>query len=158
MPPSKIRWTQDVWNPTTGCSKLSEGCKNCYAERMANRLFHMGKHKYRNNFQLTIHDSPRYLHLPLRKKRPTIYFVDSMSDLFHKNVPLAFIRKVFTVMNQATQHLFLLLTKRPERLQELSRQVTFTANIWLGVTVELPKYYFRIDLLRNTPAHVNSFP
>ena len=115
---SKIEWTECTWNPVTGCTKISPGCLNCYAERMARRLQAMGQPNYRNGFRLTLH--PHMLELPLRWRQPRSIFVNSMSDLFHKDVPLDFIEKVFDVMRRAPQHRFQILTKRSERLKGLS--------------------------------------
>ncbi len=127
-----------------------EGCKHCYAERMARRLHAMGQKNYRNGFKLTCH--PESLDLPLRWKKPQIIFVNSMSDLFHEDVPLDFIQSVFTTMRQAKQHLFQVLTKRDERLVELSPVLDWPENVWMGVTVESHDYQDRIDCLRKTGA------
>lgn len=147
---STIEWTESTWNPVTGCTKISHGCKNCYAERMAKRLFAMGQKNYRNGFKLTL--QPHMLELPLRWKKPQTIFVNSMSDLFHKNVPLDYIQSVFDVMRRAHWHRFQVLTKRAERLEELAPQLEWTTNIWMGVSVESQKYVSRIDNLRNTGA------
>jgi protein gp37 len=149
---SAIEWTQATWNPLTGCNKVSQGCKHCYAERMASRLQAMGQPHYQNGFQLTLH--PDALELPLHWKQPRTIFVNSMSDLFHDDVPLSFIRQVFEVMGQASQHRFQVLTKRSERLWELSPQLPWQSNIWMGVSVELARYTCRINDLRMTGAHV----
>lgn len=149
---SAIEWTEATWNPVTGCSKVSPGCKHCYAERMALRLQAMGAANYRNGFKLTLHEHA--LNLPLTWRKPQTIFVNSMSDLYHKEVPLAFITKVFAVMRLADWHRFQLLTKRAERLAELSPKLPWAPNIWQGVTVEHPDYAYRIDLLRQTAAHV----
>jgi len=149
---SKIEWTECTWNPVTGCTKISPGCQNCYAERMARRLQAMGQPNYRNGFHLTLH--PHMLDLPLRWRRPRMIFVNSMSDLFHKDVPLDFIQQVFDVMRRASQHRFQILTKRSERLRELSPKLTWPDNIWMGVTVENRDYTYRIDHLRQTGAAV----
>jgi len=143
---SAIEWTESTWNPITGCTKISTGCKNCYAERMARRLHAMGQKNYRNGFKLTCH--PESLDLPLRWKRPQIIFVNSMSDLFHEDVPLEFIQDVFTTMRQADHHLFQVLTKRAERLTDLSPVLDWPENAWMGVTVESYDYRDRIDSLR----------
>ena len=143
---SAIEWTESAWNPITGCTKISTGCKNCYAERMARRLHAMGQKNYRNGFKLTCH--PESLDLPLRWKRPQIIFVNSMSDLFHEDVPLEFIQDVFTTMRQADHHLFQVLTKRAERLTDLSPVLDWPENVWMGVTVESYDYRNRIDSLR----------
>jgi len=149
---SGIEWTQSTWNPVTGCTKISEGCRNCYAERMAKRLQAMGQANYRNGFQLACH--PEVLSLPLRWKKPQVVFVNSMSDLFHEDVPLDFIQRVFATMRQARQHTFQVLTKRAGRLAELSPQLDWTENVWMGVTVESSAYKDRIDDLRSTTACV----
>lgn len=152
MAKSKIEWTESTWNPVTGCTKLSDGCANCYAYTMTNRLHQMGNHKYRNGFQVTLHES--CLMDPVSWKRPLVIFVNSMSDLFHEDVPMDYIRAVFSVMNQAHWHTFQVLTKRAERLAELSPDLIWSDNIWQGVTVENEKYKARIDYLRKVPAAV----
>lgn len=149
---SKIEWTENTWNPVTGCTKLSEGCENCYAYKMALRLREMGNEKYRNGFDVTIHEY--CLSEPLTWKKPSRVFVNSMSDLFHKDVPLEYIQRVFEVMNNARQHTFQILTKRADRLAELCSQLNWTPNIWQGVTVENSKNVSRIDFLRSVPAHI----
>jgi len=149
---SSIEWTESTWNPVTGCTKISPGCTNCYAERMAKRLQAMGQPNYANGFKLTM--QPRMLELPLTWKTPQMIFVNSMSDLFHKDVTTDYIFKVFEVMGQAKQHVFQVLTKRSNRLMRLSPQLTWTPNIWMGVSVESAAYTFRIDHLRETGAHV----
>ncbi len=149
---SSIEWTESTWNPLTGCTKVSPGCKNCYAERMALRLQAMGQSSYVNGFKLTMHDN--ILELPLHWKKPQIIFVNSMSDLFHEEVPLDFILKVFEVMRNASWHTFQVLTKRSKRLLELSREINWPENVWMGVSVENSKYMFRIDDLRRTNACV----
>jgi len=147
---SSIEWTEATWNPVTGCTKISPGCKHCYAERMADRLQAMGQQNYRNGFQLTL--QPHMLELPLRWKKPQTIFVNSMSDLFHKDVPLDYIHKVFEVMRRASRHRFQVLTKRAERLLELSPRLDWASNIWMGVSVESNEYRGRIDALRATSA------
>lgn len=149
---SGIEWTESTWNPLTGCNKVSPGCKHCYAERMAIRLQAMGHPNYRNGFTLTVHD--HVLHLPLQWKKPQIIFVNSMSDLFHKDVPINFIQQIFDVMRRACWHQFQVLTKRSERLYELSPQIEWPQNVWMGVSVESSAYTFRIDHLRKTGAKV----
>ena len=149
---SDIEWTKATWNPVTGCTKISPGCKHCYAERMAWRLQAMGQPNYANGFEVTLHE--HMLTRPLEWKKPQTIFVNSMSDLFHKDVPLEFIQKVFAVMQQAHWHQFQVLTKRSERLLELSQQLEWMPNIWMGVSVESEKYTFRIDHLRQTGAIV----
>lgn len=149
---SSIEWTSSTWNPVTGCTKISPGCKHCYAERMAKRLKAMGQPNYANGFELTLHE--HVLELPLGWKTPQTIFVNSMSDLFHKNVPLEFIRRVFDVMHRAHWHQFQVLTKRAERLRELSEYLEWCPNIWMGVSVETSAYFSRIDDLRQTGAQI----
>ncbi len=149
---SSIEWTEATWNPVTGCSKISPGCKHCYAERMALRLQAMGAANYRNGFKLTLHEHA--LNLPLTWRKSQTIFVNSMSDLYHQEVPLAFIQKAFAVMRRAHWHRYQILTKRAERLAELAPKLPWAPNIWQGVTVEHPVYASRIDLLRQTEAHV----
>jgi len=150
MSSSKIEWTDSTWNPLTGCNKVSPGCKNCYAERMAARLKAMGNPNYRNGFELTMHEHA--LNLPLTWKTPQFIFVNSMSDLFHERVPLEFIMRVFDVMKEASWHKFQVLTKRSQRLAELSSEIQWPENVWMGVSVENANYTYRIDHLRQTPA------
>lgn len=152
MATSTIEWTNATWNPVTGCNKISPGCKHCYAERMSHRLKAMGVNKYANGFQLALHEDA--LHIPLKWKQPKIIFVNSMSDLFHKDVPLSYIQKVFAVMRQAHWHQFQILTKRSERLRELAPQIDWPVNVWMGVSVENEAYQYRIDDLRQTQAHI----
>ncbi len=147
---SSIEWTQMTWNPTTGCTKISAGCKHCYAEVLSKRLMAMGQEKYKNNFKLTIH--PKTLLIPFTWTKPKIVFVNSMSDLFHDKVPLSYIQQVFEVMNKCPQHQFQVLTKRAERLEQISHELTWTKNIWMGVSVEDERVIDRIDHLRNTGA------
>jgi protein gp37 len=149
---SQIEWTGSTWNPLTGCSKVSPGCINCYAERLSKRLKAMGQANYRNEFQLTLHEDA--LNLPLRWKKPQNIFVNSMSDLFHNEVPLEFIQKAFDVMGKASWHQFQVLTKRSERLLELNEYLTWSSNIWMGVSVENKYYIHRIDHLRKTNAKI----
>ncbi|MCD4830583.1 MAG: phage Gp37/Gp68 family protein [Anaerohalosphaeraceae bacterium] len=149
---SKIEWTESTWNPVTGCTKISEGCLHCYAERMAKRLKAMGQKNYRNGFSTTCHRQA--LNMPLKWKKPQMIFVNSMSDLFHKHVPREFILEIFDTMNKASQHQFQILTKRTERLAKLAKSLPWAENIWMGVTVESSKYKDRIDYLRYTPAHI----
>lgn len=147
---SSIEWTQATWNPSTGCDHLSPGCDNCYAERLSKRLKAMGQKKYANEFQLTLH--PDTLQLPLHWKVPQTIFVNSMSDLFHQQVPLEYIQRVFETMRAAFWHRFQILTKRSGRLLALSDKIDWPANVWMGVSVESQKYVSRIDHLRNTGA------
>jgi protein gp37 len=149
---SAIEWTESTWNPITGCTKLSPGCKFCYAERMAERLQAMGQANYRNGFRLTL--QPHMLDLPLRWRKPQTVFVNSMSDLFHEDVPFDYIERVFDVMRRAHWHRFQVLTKRSERLAELDRKLDWAPNIWMGVSVESHEYHSRIDDLRRTRAQV----
>lgn len=149
---SSIEWTDATWNPTTGCTKVSPGCVNCYAERMAHRLKAMGQERYRNGFSLTLQKD--LIELPLKWKKPRMIFVNSMSDLFHRDVPENFILRCFQVMNEASQHRFQVLTKRPERVKELAQKINWTGNIWLGTSVENAKYTSRIKVLQKIPASV----
>jgi len=149
---SAIEWTDATWNPVTGCTKISPGCKNCYAHRMAHRLHAMGQPRYRNNFDVTLH--PDLLEQPLRWVQPRKIFVNSMSDLFHPEVPAEFIQAVFDVMGQAYWHTFQILTKRSDRLAELAGQLPWHDNIWMGVSVENKDYTHRIDHLRKVRAAV----
>lgn len=149
---SKIEWTGSSWNPLTGCTKISPGCKNCYAERMAKRLCAMGNPNYLNGFDLTFHE--HVVGLPFTWKKPQMVFVNSMSDLFHENVPLEFIKKVFSVMTIAKQHTFQVLTKRSSRLAELSPLLNWPQNVWMGVSVENGDYAYRLENLSRTPAAV----
>jgi protein gp37 len=149
---SPIEWTESTWNPVTGCNKISPGCKNCYAERLSKRLKAMGQENYKNGFKLTI--QRQMLDLPLSWKKPRTIFVNSMSDLFHKDVSLEYIQEVFDVMRRAHWHRFQVLTKRSERLSELSSQLQWTPNIWMGISVESQKYAYRIDHLRQTGAWI----
>jgi protein gp37 len=149
---SSIEWTESTWNPVTGCTKISPGCKHCYAERLSLRLQAMGQPNYLNGFDLTL--QPHALEIPLRWKKSQIIFVNSMSDLFHKNVPKEYVKRVFDVMVRADWHCYQILTKRSERLQQLSDQLPWKPHIWMGVSVENQDYTFRIDHLRETGAHV----
>jgi protein gp37 len=149
---STIEWTESTWNPVTGCTKISPGCDNCYAERLALRLRAMGQPNYKNGFAVTM--QPHMLNLPLRWKMPQTIFVNSMSDLFHRDVPTDYILRVFDVMNEASHHRFQVLTKRSQRLMRLSSRLTWTPNIWMGVSVENETFTFRIDHLRETEAHI----
>jgi protein gp37 len=149
---STIEWTEATWNPLTGCAKISPGCKHCYAERMAIRLKAMGQANYANGFKLTLQEQA--LELPLQWRKPRTVFVNSMSDLFHKDVPTSFIHRVFDVMRKAYWHQFQVLTKRADRLELLSKELTWAPNIWMGVSVENQDYSFRIDHLRKSTAHI----
>lgn len=147
---STIEWTELTWNPVTGCNKVSAGCKFCYAERMAKRLKAMGVEQYRNGFKLTL--APQVINLPYSWRSPKLVFVNSMSDLFHKDVPLDYIQRVFEVMNDTPQHTYQILTKRSERLRDLSRYLKWTKNIWMGVSVEQENVSYRIKDLIETDA------
>jgi protein gp37 len=149
---SHIEWTDATWNPVTGCTKISPGCKHCYAERLSMRLKAMGQSNYRNGFKLTV--QPQMLDLPLRWKTPKRIFVNSMSDLFHKDVPTDYIKRVFDAMNKAHWHQYQVLTKRSERVLELSDDLEWSPQIWMGVSVETERYKYRIDDLRKTDAQV----
>ena len=147
---SRIEWTESTWNPVTGCTKISAGCKNCYAERMAGRLKAMRSKNYLNGFELTLHH--QVLEAPLKWKRPRTIFVNSMSDLFHKKVPFDFIAKLFDVMSKASQHRFQILTKRSDRLLTLNTKLPWPKNIWMGVTVENAESAYRIEHLKQIDA------
>ncbi|MFQ5615086.1 MAG: DUF5131 family protein [Anaerolineales bacterium] len=149
---SSIEWTESTWNPVTGCTKISQGCKHCYAERMARRLHAMGQPNYVNGFQLTTHE--HMLELPLNWKKPQMIFVNSMSDLFHQDVPAEFIQKVFDIMRRASWHTFQVLTKRSGRLLEFDPEIDWPTNVWMGVSVENSECVFRIDHLRQTNAAI----
>ena len=158
---SGIEWTEATWNPTTGCDRVSPGCDNCYALTLAKRLKAMGSEKYQEDgdprtsgpgFKLTLH--PEVLDLPRTWRQPRVVFVDSMSDLFHPEVPLGFIRKVFDVMQETPQHSYQILTKRSQRLRKLAPDLDWPPNVWMGVSVENDRFRFRIDHLRAVPAAV----
>ena len=151
MTRSKIEWTEVTWNPITGCDKISPGCKNCYAERMSKRLKAMGQPNYANGFQLTMHE--QMLERPLQWRKSKTVFVNSMSDLFHEDVPEDFIQRVFDVMRRASWHQFQVLTKRSGRLARLDSTIDWPPNVWMGVSVENEDYTFRIEHLRETGAH-----
>lgn len=154
MNKTKIQWTEMTWNPITGCTKISDGCLNCYAARMAKRLKAMGNPRYINEFAVTVHKD--LLEVPLDIKQPKMIFVNSMSDLFHKDIPDDIIIKVFETMNKAHWHTFQVLTKRPERVLEMDQAglLKWSPNIWMGTTVENDKYVDRIDKLRETKANI----
>ena len=147
---SKIEWTEMTWNPVTGCSKISEGCKHCYAERMSARLRSMGVEKYKRGFQVAQHNA--VLEQPLRWRKPRLVFVNSMSDLFHEAVDSDFIQAVFRMMNRSPQHTFQVLTKRPGRALRLDSELHWTSNIWLGVSIESARWLSRLETLRLTSA------
>ena len=149
---SSIEWTEATWNPVTGCTKVSPGCKHCYAERMAVRLRAMANPRYANGFDVTLHED--LTTLPLRWKKPRRIFVNSMSDLFHVDVPERFLAACFDTMERAGWHTYQILTKRPERAAELAPTLPWPANVWMGTSVESATYYWRIDELRKVPAAV----
>ncbi|CAN5816173.1 phage Gp37/Gp68 family protein [soil metagenome] len=149
---SAIEWTEMTWNPVTGCDRVSAGCKNCYAATMAKRLEAMGSPRYRNGFEVTLHDD--LISLPKQWKKPRTVFVNSMSDLFHKKVPLSFIQQVFDTMAACPHHTFQVLTKRPERLLEICNELPWPENVWMGVSVENQKYAYRSAMLSQVPALV----
>ncbi len=149
---SGIEWTDVTWNPVTGCTKISHGCKHCYAERMAKRLREMGVEKYRGGFSVAVHEST--LDDPLKWKQPRLVFVNSMSDLFHKSVPSTFIERVFDVMNRAPQHVFQVLTKRPSRVVQMNERLYWSPNIWFGTSIESERWLSRLEQLKETNARV----
>ena len=149
---SAIEWTDATWNPVTGCTKISPGCKNCYAERLAARLQAMGNPRYRDGFKQTLH--PDQLTLPLRWRDPRRIFVNSMSDLFHEDVPEEFIRRAFEIMAEAHWHVFQVLTKRARRLADLAPRLPWPSNVWQGVSVENARYASRVADLVKVPAAV----
>jgi len=152
MAQSNIEWTELTWNPVTGCNKISPGCKNCYAEVMTRRLKSMGIEKYSEGFKIRTH--PDTLTTPFTWKKSKVVFVNSMSDLFHPEVTLDYIKAVFAVMNQTPQHTYQVLTKRSERLLEVANELNWTENIWMGVSVENEEYSYRINELGRTPAKI----
>lgn len=149
---SSIEWTEMTWNPVTGCTKISQGCKHCYAERMAKRLTAMGAERYRNGFSITLH--PDLVDVPRGWRQPRVVFVNSMSDLFHDDIPLAYIQRVFNTMRDCPHHTFQVLTKRSERLAELARSLPWPKNVWMGVSVEDARVMGRISDLSTVPAAV----
>jgi protein gp37 len=149
---TSIEWTDATWNPVTGCNKVSPGCKHCYAQRFSERFRGVPGHPFEQGFDLLLW--PERLALPLAWKTPKRIFVNSMSDLFHERVPLEFIRRVFDTMRAASHHQFQVLTKRAERLVEVSPSLDWPENVWMGVSVENEKYAYRSELLREVPAHV----
>ncbi|MBL0327020.1 MAG: phage Gp37/Gp68 family protein [Cytophagaceae bacterium] len=154
MASTKIEWTESTWNPITGCDKITSGCKFCYAEIMTRRLQAMGQEKYKNGFEVTLH--PDTLQEPYNWKKPKMIFVNSMSDLFHKDVPIEYIQKIFKVMKENPQHVFQILTKRADILNYYDSEgwLDWSHNIWMGVTVEDANVMKRIDQLRTTGAKV----
>ena len=149
---SSIEWTEATWNPVTGCTKISPGCKFCYAERMALRLKAMGQPRYRDGFKVTLQDD--LVELPLKWREPRMIFVNSMSDLFHRDIPVEFIQRCFETMRKASQHTFQILTKRPERVAELASVLTWPSNVWMGTSVESADYTRRIHELQAVPAKI----
>jgi protein gp37 len=149
---SKIEWTESTWNPVTGCTKISPGCKNCYAEKFALRLQAANNPSYINGFRLTLHE--RMLCLPLKWRKPQSIFVNSMSDLFHEDVPDEFIFNVFNIMNLANWHRYQILTKRSDRLVRLNNKLSWAPHIWMGVSVEDSEHVYRVDHLRKTNAMI----
>jgi len=149
---SGIEWTDSTWNPVTGCTKISPGCKHCYAERMAIRLAGMNQPRYRNGFEVTL--QPDLVRLPLRWRQPRVIFVNSMSDLFHEDIPEPFIAEVFDTMVGGHWHTFQILTKRADRLADIAARLPWPINVWMGVSVESPRYVHRIEHLRSVPAAV----
>ncbi|MCS1410273.1 MAG: hypothetical protein M2R45_03465 [Verrucomicrobia subdivision 3 bacterium] len=149
---SKIEWTQTTWNPVTGCTKISHGCKHCYAERMSHRLRSAGVKKYKNGFKVSLHHDT--LDEPSKWTKPQVVFVNSMSDLFHSSVPTDFILSVFEKMNAAPQHVFQVLTKRPDRVRKLNKRLNWTQNIWMGTSIESEKWVHRMDILKQIDAHI----
>ena len=152
MANTSIEWTEITWNPTTGCTKISEGCKNCYAEAMSKRLKAMGHEKYSEGFKFKTHSDS--LVEPYNWKKPKVVFVNSMSDLFHQNMPLPFLKAIFDVMIDTPQHTYQVLTKRAEKLKHYAEHLNWSDNIWLGVSVESQKEIKRIDFLREIPAKI----
>lgn len=149
---TNIEWTEMTWNPVTGCTKISPGCKHCYAETMAKRLKAMGSGRYQDGFKLTLHDD--LVELPLRWKNPRVIFVNSMSDLFQEKIPIDFIQRVFDTMRRCPQHQFQVLTKRAERLVEVAHELEWSKNIWMGVSIENQDYAYRSELLSQVPAYI----
>lgn len=149
---SHIEWTQMTWNPVTGCTKISQGCKHCYAERMAKRLRAMKQERYRNGFDVTLQED--LIDLPTRWKQPRVIFVNSMSDLFHKDVPLEFIQRIFATMKACPQHTFQVLTKRSDRVRDLATNLLWPSNVWMGVSVENQDVVHRVEDLQKVPASI----
>ncbi|MBD3156038.1 MAG: DUF5131 family protein [Candidatus Aenigmarchaeota archaeon] len=149
---SKIEWTNASWNPVRGCTKISEGCKNCYAQTFAERFRGVPGHPYEQGFDLRL--VPKNIDKPLNWKKPNKIFVCSMSDLFHEEVPIEYIIKVFETMNKASWHTFQILTKRTERLLNIHSKLNWTSNIWIGTTIELEKYSYRSNIIAKIPATV----
>ncbi len=150
---SRIEWTEATWNPVTGCSKVSPGCAHCYAETFAERFRGVKGHPYEQGFDLRFW--PERLELPLTWRRPRMIFVNSMSDLFHEDVPVEYVQRVFMTMRKASWHTFQVLTKRAERVVEIASQLSWPANVWMGVSIENSRYAYRAELLRSLPAAVH---
>ena len=150
--PSRIEWTEVTWNPVTGCTKVSQGCKHCYAERLSKRLRAMGNPRYKEGFAITLHDD--LVTAPTRWRQPKLVFVNSMSDLFHGHVPLSFIQRVFDTMSECPHHTFQILTKRAARLAEVAKSLPWPRNVWIGVSVESSRVLGRIGHLQTVPAAV----
>jgi protein gp37 len=149
---TKIEWTHSSWNPATGCTKVSAGCRYCYAERMAKRLQAAGLYRYRNGFKVTLQED--IVELPLRWRKPRLVFAGSMTDLFHEDIPFEYLLRIFETMQKAHWHVFQLLTKREDRLAELYKHLPWPENVWMGVTVESSKEISRMEILRKVPAAV----
>lgn len=149
---SSIEWTDTTWNPVTGCSKVSPGCKHCYAERMAKRLQAMGQARYKNGFDVTLHDD--LVEQPITWRKPRVIFVNSMSDLFHEDIPLEFIQQIFHTMEKCPQHIFQILTKRSHRLREIADKLSWTENVWMGVSIENTSTLYRAHDLKYVPSTV----
>jgi protein gp37 len=149
---SNIEWTEMTWNPVTGCTKISQGCKHCYAERMAKRLTAMGVQRYHNGFEVTLH--PDLVDVPRTWRQPRVVFVNSMSDLFHADIPLAYIQRVFATMQDCPHHTFQVLTKRAERLAEIAPYLPWPKNVWMGVSVESARVLHRVSALQSVHANV----
>jgi protein gp37 len=149
---TKIEWTDTTWNPVTGCTKISSGCKYCYAERMARRLEAMGQERYRNGFDVTLHHD--LIEQPLKWMKPRMIFVNSMSDLFHEDIPLEFIQQIFYTIEQCPQHIFQILTKRSQRLYHLAHKLFWPENVWIGVSIENESTVSRLKDLQHVPAFI----
>lgn len=149
---TSIEWTNSTWNPVTGCIKISVGCKNCYAERLAKRLQCMGNPRYTHGFQVQLHND--LVTLPLQWKKPRLIFINSMSDLFHEQVPLEFIKSVFMTIQSASHHTFQLLTKRAKRLADICDSLPWPENLWVGVSIEDQDNVWRVEYLKRVPAHL----
>lgn len=153
MNKTKIEWTDKTWNPITGCTQISTGCKNCYAKKMARRLHAMKNPRYINEFDITIHED--LFEVPLNIKKPSVVFVCSMSDLFHEDVSFDEITKIFDTMKKANWHIFQVLTKRPERLLEFSKNYEIPENVWVGTSVENKDFIYRVEILEQVQAKIH---